>query len=108
MTSTPETASPSALPVTAANPLAHRRVWRVWLPLGVAGLALLVSVLLWQKLSRIQEQLARQSSDAGQQSLEAKAWAKQAKKPFKTVQPGWLWLKPVWAKWPCSAANWKS
>jgi uroporphyrin-3 C-methyltransferase len=51
--------------------------------LGVACLALLVSVLLWQKLSRIQEQLARQSSDAGQQSLEAKAWAKQAQETVK-------------------------
>ncbi len=83
MTSTPETASPSVAPVAAANPPAHRRAWRVWLPLGVAGLALLVSVLLWQKLSRIQEQLARQSSDAGQQSLEAKAWAKQAQETVK-------------------------
>ena len=49
----------------------------------MASLALLVSVLLWQKLSRIQEQLARQSADAGQQSLEAKAWAKQAQETVK-------------------------
>jgi uroporphyrin-3 C-methyltransferase len=47
------------------------------------ALALLVSLALWQKLSRIQEQLARQSTEAGQQSLEAKAWAKQAQ---ETVQ----------------------
>ena len=83
MTSTPETASPSIAPVAAAHSPAYRRAWRVWLPLGVAGLALLVSVLLWQKLSRIQEQLARQSTDAGQQSLEAKAWAKQAQETVK-------------------------
>jgi uroporphyrin-3 C-methyltransferase len=51
--------------------------------MGIAGLALLLSALLWQKLSRIQEQLARQSADAGQQSLEAKAWAKQAQETVK-------------------------
>lgn len=54
-----------------------------WLAVGVSVLALLAAVLLWQKLSRIQEQLARQSADAGQQSLEAKAWAKQAQDTVK-------------------------
>jgi uroporphyrin-3 C-methyltransferase len=53
------------------------------LAIVVAGLALFLTVLLWQKLSRIQEQLARQSADAGQQSLEAKAWAKQAQETVK-------------------------
>lgn len=79
MTSTPETSSTSA----ATSQSVRRRVWSLWVPLGVASLALLVSVLLWQKLSRIQEQLARQSADAGQQSLEAKAWAKQAQETVK-------------------------
>lgn len=45
---------------------------------GVSLIALLVSGLLWQKLSSIQEQLARQSGDATAQSLEARATAKQA------------------------------
>jgi uroporphyrin-3 C-methyltransferase len=45
---------------------------------AVAVTALLVSGLLWQKLSTIQEQLARQSADAGAQSVEARAFAKQA------------------------------
>lgn len=36
------------------------------------------SGLLWQKLSSIQEQLARQSADAGVKSVEARAMAKQA------------------------------
>jgi uroporphyrin-3 C-methyltransferase len=49
----------------------------------VACLALMLSVMLWQKLSRIQEHLAQQSADAGQQSLEAKAWAKQAQETVK-------------------------
>jgi uroporphyrin-3 C-methyltransferase len=44
----------------------------------VAVAALLGSGLLWQKLSSIQEQLARQSADAGAQSVEARAVARQA------------------------------
>lgn len=44
----------------------------------VAVFALLGSGLLWQKLSSIQEQLARQSADAGAQSVEARAVARQA------------------------------
>ena len=47
--------------------------------LGVVALvALASSGFLWQKLSGIQEQLARQSADTGAQSLEARAVAKQA------------------------------
>ena len=46
--------------------------------LVVTFLALASSVLLWQKLSNIQEQLARQSADAGNNALEARAMAKQA------------------------------
>jgi len=39
---------------------------------------LLLGGLLWQKLSGIQEQLARQSADTGTQAVEARASAKQA------------------------------
>jgi uroporphyrin-3 C-methyltransferase len=47
--------------------------------LGVVALVALVSSgFLWQKLSSIQEQLARQSADTGAQSQEARAVAKQA------------------------------
>ncbi|HSV53235.1 MAG TPA: uroporphyrinogen-III C-methyltransferase [Burkholderiaceae bacterium] len=46
--------------------------------LVVAGLALAISVLLWQKLSAIQEQLARQTADSGATAVEARALAKQA------------------------------
>jgi uroporphyrin-3 C-methyltransferase len=77
MTSSPD---PSA---TSAKLRSARLAWARWLPIALACLALLVSVLLWQKLARIQEQLARQSADAGQQSLEAKAWAKQAQETVK-------------------------
>ena len=41
--------------------------------LGVAG-----SIMVWQKLNGIQEQLARQSADAGLQASEARLTAKQA------------------------------
>lgn len=44
----------------------------------VAVAGLLGSGLLWQKLVNIQEQLARQSADAGQHATEARATAKQA------------------------------
>ena len=80
MTSMPDNA-PVSEPTAPAAPML--RSWKIWLALGVAALALLVSVGLWQKLARIQEQLARQSADAGQQSLEAKAWAKQAQDTVK-------------------------
>jgi len=80
MTATPETAQAPANPQGPAP--SSRHVWR-WLAIVVAGLALFLSVLLWQKLSRIQEQLARQSADSGQQSMEAKAWAKQAQETVK-------------------------
>lgn len=85
MTPTPEAASdvqpkPQTGHVSAPAP-------RSWLFLllvaAVAVAALLVSVMLWQKLSRIQEQLARQSADTGLQALEAKTLAKQAQ---ETVQ----------------------
>jgi uroporphyrin-III C-methyltransferase len=44
----------------------------------VAGAALLSSVMLWQRLSAIQEQLARQSADSGANAIEARALARQA------------------------------
>lgn len=69
---------PAQVPVTSA-----RRPLSFWLPILLALAALGLSVALWEKLSRIQGQLARQSADAGQQSLEAKAWAKQAQDSVK-------------------------
>jgi uroporphyrin-3 C-methyltransferase len=45
---------------------------------AVAGAALLSSVMLWQRLSSIQEQLARQSADTGANAIEARALARQA------------------------------
>lgn len=73
----------SAPPLGTVQPDMPMRSWLVWAVATLAVLALVVSVLLWQKVSRMQEQLARQSLDAGQQSLEAKAWAKQAQDTVK-------------------------
>jgi uroporphyrin-3 C-methyltransferase len=77
---------PQALPApesAKAVPTAHPSRWLLAVVGAVAVIALAVSVLLWQKLSRIQEQLARQSADTALQALEAKTWAKQAQ---ETVQ----------------------
>ena len=46
--------------------------------LALSALSLGASLLLWQKLSNIQEQLARQSADAGNNAIEARALARQA------------------------------
>ncbi len=82
MSATPDFAVPAqGAPSATAQPLA--RSWVVWAAGAIAVLALALSALLWQKITRMQEQLARQSADAGQQSLEAKAWAKQAQDTVK-------------------------
>ena len=72
-----------AVPATVDSqtaPAAPKSVPRwVVTSLGVVAVAaLLVSVFQWQKLSSIQEQLARQSADTSVQSVEARATAKQA------------------------------
>jgi len=86
MSTEPSTASSDKAathPQAAAAALPARRPLTFWLPLALAVLAVVFSGLLWEKLSRIQGQLARQSADAGLQSLEAKAWAKQAQDSVK-------------------------
>ncbi|HXD41124.1 MAG TPA: uroporphyrinogen-III C-methyltransferase [Ramlibacter sp.] len=50
----------------------------MYLFLAVTALALALSAMLWQKLSTIQEQLARQSQEAGGNAIEARALARQA------------------------------
>ncbi len=74
---------PAAEPLDPVAPVAKRPWLIIGLVAVLALMALLSSIFLWQKLSRIQEQLARQSADAGVQALEARTWAKQAQ---ETVQ----------------------
>jgi len=80
MSAAPETSADSAAPDASAP---ATRPWLTWAAGGLAVAALALSAMLWQKIGRMQEQLARQSQDAGQQSLEAKAWAKQAQDTVK-------------------------
>ena len=53
------------------------RRWAIAVAL-VAGIAVLVSGLLWQKLGNIQQELARRSLESGAQSIEARTLAKAA------------------------------
>ncbi len=69
------TVPPAAAP--ARPPMVASRATVVALVL-LAGGALLSSLLLWQKLTTIQEQLARQSADSGTNAIEARALARQA------------------------------
>jgi uroporphyrin-3 C-methyltransferase len=54
-----------------------------YLCLVVAALALAASAMTWQKLSNIQERLARQSHDSGNNAVEARALAKQAQEQVR-------------------------
>lgn len=69
---------PESLPKATETAGPARSPMLVWASAAVAVAALALSALLWQKVLRMQEQLARQSTDAGKVSLEAKAWARQA------------------------------
>ncbi|HET7834738.1 MAG TPA: uroporphyrinogen-III C-methyltransferase [Variovorax sp.] len=74
----------SRAPVPAALPLGHSAAAALLSRLAfgllalVAVVALLMALALWQKVSGMQEQLARQSADALAQSLEARTLARQA------------------------------
>lgn len=77
----PESAAPpavAAVPVTLARLDSVPRSWLLAVAL-IAASGLLVSGLLWQKLSNIQEELARRSLDSGAQSIEARTLAKAAR-----------------------------
>lgn len=66
----------AAIPASPAKSTASRRTVTA---LGViALLALLLNVLLWERLYSLQEQLARQSADAGANAAEARTMARQA------------------------------
>jgi uroporphyrin-3 C-methyltransferase len=69
----PETPFPGALLPTVKSSRRWLRGVAVVAVAGVVG-----SVLLWQKLGNIQEQLARQTAESGSQAGEARATAKQA------------------------------
>jgi len=66
-----------APPSAPTHLLSIPRIWVTAVAL-LAGAALLVSGLLWQKLGTIQEELARRSLDSGAQSIEARTLARAA------------------------------
>ncbi|MGP1630076.1 MAG: uroporphyrinogen-III C-methyltransferase [Giesbergeria sp.] len=72
--------TPAAPVATSALPASSARMlgWALALVAILAVLGLASSALLWQKLSGIQEALARQSQDAGREAIEARALARQA------------------------------
>lgn len=75
----PSLATPASPPTMPPQPAPISLTRPVLIGVGiVAALALAASVTLWQRLSAVQEQLARQSADAGSQSIEARAMARQA------------------------------
>ncbi|MDE2418067.1 MAG: uroporphyrinogen-III C-methyltransferase [Burkholderiales bacterium] len=77
-TSDTPSAAPAQLPAAALpdqKSASPRWLWALGL---VAAGGLLGSVLVWQKLGNIQEQLARQSADATAQATEARATARHA------------------------------
>jgi uroporphyrin-III C-methyltransferase len=84
--SSPSAAAESQLPVLEPDtgqpnpPREGALVGRglIYFFLAVSVLALAASAMLWQKLSTIQEQLARQTQEAGGNAIEARALARQA------------------------------
>ena len=72
-----ERALVAAPPVTLADAWLVPRSW-VLLVAALAVAGLLSSGLLWQKLDRIQEELARRTADSGAQSIEARTLAREA------------------------------
>lgn len=72
-------APPAAAPVAAAPVARSGGGYLLSTVLAILALAALASsAMLWQRLSNIQEQLARQSADSGAQATEARTLAREA------------------------------
>ena len=69
----PQAEAPAALPDAWLVP----RSWALVVA-ALAGAGLLASALLWQKLSTIQEELARRTTDSSAQAIEARTLAREA------------------------------
>ncbi|MCZ2103714.1 MAG: uroporphyrinogen-III C-methyltransferase [Comamonadaceae bacterium] len=76
-----------AAPAAPAAPVAAPRGGNAltWVLAVVALAALVSSGLLWQRLSNIQEQLARQSASAGTQATEARTLAREAQDTSRDI-----------------------
>lgn len=84
----PVTTPPAASGAGVALPSAGSRsgTWLLLLGLVVAVLALIMSGLLWQKLSLTQQEMARRSQDSATQALEARTLAGQAEALSQELQ----------------------
>lgn len=75
----PELSDTTPSAARTSPPASHSGGGAALYALGIVMIAALVSsVLLWQRLASIQEQLARQSADSGAQAIEARTVAQQA------------------------------
>lgn len=75
--------APAVSPVATPDAATGRGGTATLLVGAVAVAALASSGLLWQKLSTIQEQLARQSADSGALAIEARTMARQAEEQVR-------------------------
>ena len=84
--SPPASSAPSALPAVPALPDAWLipRSWALVVA-ALAGVGLLASALLWQKLATIQEELARRTTDTSAQSIEARTLAREAQEVVRDL-----------------------
>ncbi|WP_252374540.1 uroporphyrinogen-III C-methyltransferase, partial [Hydrogenophaga sp. 2FB] len=81
------TAAPVPAPATAPVPAARRiGMGFTWLALLIAAIALLLTGMLWQKLSFTQQELARRSQDTIAQAVEARTLAAQAEALTQELQ----------------------
>ncbi len=77
-------AAHEAASVGAHNAWLVLRTWLVVVAV-LAVIGLLASVLLWQKLGNIQEELARRSTDSSAQSIEARTLAREAQEGMREL-----------------------
>lgn len=77
--------APLAAPAAAVLPTRHGVPVGLALAWLAAAVGVTLSLLLWQKVAGMQEQLARQSADAGTQSVEARTLARQAEETTRTM-----------------------
>lgn len=78
---------PAVTPPAPASAFPRRATgWALWLAVALAALALLMSGLLWQKLSFTQQELARRSQDSAAQAVEARTLAAQAEALAQELQ----------------------
>jgi len=80
----PSSAYSASVGVAVASAWWRSRIWALALLL-LALVGAVGSLLLWQKLSHVQEELARRSADTGTQAIEARTLARQAQESSREL-----------------------